>query len=92
MFIFSALGAFNGSDITINDIKNALPDGVSLPPELDGIEIPKVEEAVKVFKEKCVKVSGSDAAFEEANVSRRKNYQANLFRLNSFTFSKHQQL
>ena len=67
--MFSALAAINSTDITINDIKNALPEGVSLPPELENVEIPKVEEGLKLFKDKCVKVSGSDAAYDEATVS-----------------------
>lgn len=69
-FPFStAFAAINTTDITINDIKNALPDGVTFPPELEGLDIPKVEDAAKLFKDKCIKVSGSDAAFEEAHVS-----------------------
>lgn len=61
--------AINSTDITINDIKNALPEGVTLPPELENVNLPNVEDATKLFKDKCIKVSGSDAAFEEASVS-----------------------
>lgn len=77
LFVVSA--AINSTDFSINDIKNALPEGVSLPPELEGLDIPNVEDAAKVFREKCIKVSGSDAAFEEAHVSWRKSFQQVFF-------------
>jgi len=38
---------------------------VVLPKELDGIAIPSAEDATNMFKDKCIKVAGSDAAFEE---------------------------
>lgn len=66
--LFSAFAAINNTEITINDIKNALPEGVTLPPEIEGLPIPSIENATKLFKEKCVKESGSDAAYEEASV------------------------
>lgn len=50
--IFSiVLAAFNTSgEVTINDIKNALPEGVSLPPELENVSLPNVDDAKKLFK------------------------------------------
>lgn len=59
--------AINNTDAYINDIKSRLPENVTLPPELENL--PSLEDATKVFREKCIKVSGSDAAYEEANVS-----------------------
>lgn len=49
-----------------------------LPPEIENVNLPNADEAVKLFKEKCIKVSGSDAAFEEASVS---NEQRSLSQL-----------
>lgn len=42
-----------------------------MPAELDNL--PNVDEAKKLFREKCIKESGSDAAYEEANVSSKEN-------------------
>ncbi|CRL07400.1 CLUMA_CG020373, isoform A [Clunio marinus] len=63
--VSSIFGALNKTDITINDIKNALPDGVTFPPEFADAELPNIDDAKKLFKDKCIKVSGSDAAYEE---------------------------
>lgn len=67
--ILPVFAAINITENTINDIMNVLPEGVSLPPELQNVNIPNAEEATKLFKDKCEKISGSDAAFEEAHVS-----------------------
>lgn len=52
--------------IDINQIQSQLPDGIKIPNELLNASLPSVEETTKVLKEKCIKVSGSDAAYEEA--------------------------
>lgn len=52
--------------IDINQIQSQLPDGIKLPPELANASLPSVEETTKILKDKCIKVSGSDAAYEEA--------------------------
>ncbi|XP_063702693.1 27 kDa hemolymph protein-like [Culicoides brevitarsis] len=53
-------------EIDIDKIKAQLPEGVKIPPELLNASLPSVEETTKILKEKCIKVSGSDAAYEEA--------------------------
>uniref|UniRef100_A0A336L8A3 CSON005901 protein n=1 Tax=Culicoides sonorensis TaxID=179676 RepID=A0A336L8A3_CULSO len=53
--------------INLNEIQSQLPDGVKIPPELLNASLPSVEETTKILKEKCIKVSGSDAAYEEAS-------------------------
>jgi hypothetical protein len=69
LFVFPAYAQFNISDNTIDDLKNRLNEqGVTFPPEIEGLPIPSIENATRLFKEKCVKESGSDAAFEEASV------------------------
>jgi hypothetical protein len=68
LFVFPAYAQFNVSDISLDDIKSRLPDGVTFPPEIEGLPIPSIENATRLFKEKCVKESGSDAAYEEASV------------------------
>jgi hypothetical protein len=65
---FLDLAEINTSDISINDIKKNLPAGVSLPPEFESVSLPSVDDAAKLFKDKCIKVSGSDASYEEASV------------------------
>jgi len=52
--------------IDINLIQSQLPDGIQLPKELLNASLPSLEETTQILKEKCIKVSGSDAAFEEA--------------------------
>lgn len=52
--------------IDINQIQSQLPDGIKIPNELLNASLPSLEETTKVLKEKCIKVSGSDAAYEEA--------------------------
>lgn len=52
--------------IDIDKIQAQLPDGIKIPPELANATLPSLEETTKVLKEKCIKVSGSDAAYEEA--------------------------
>lgn len=52
--------------IDISKIQAQLPDGIKIPPELANVSLPTLDETTKVLKDKCVKVSGSDAAYEEA--------------------------
>lgn len=67
-FLFSAFAAIDTD--ALNKAKNELEaKGVTLPPEFKDLDLPNVEDAQKLFKDKCIKVSGSDAAYEEANVS-----------------------
>jgi Protein of unknown function (DUF1397) len=85
--MFSAFAAINTTNLSINDLKNALPTGVTLPPELEGVDIPQVDDVKKLFKEKCITVSGSDSAYQEADVSHWKGFM----RFRSTNFSSFQQ-
>lgn len=64
----AAFAALNVSDFSINDIKNNLPEGIALPEGFADFELP-TDNITKVLKDKCVKETGSDAAYEEASVS-----------------------
>lgn len=52
-------------DIDLEKLKSQLPEGI-IPAGFNTSSLPKIEEITNVIKEKCIKVSGSDAAFEEA--------------------------
>jgi hypothetical protein len=68
------LAAINTNQVTINDLKNSLPAGVTLPPELENIELgSQVEDVKQLLREKCKKESGSDDAFEKAGVSQHRS-------------------
>ncbi|CAO1433833.1 unnamed protein product [Diamesa hyperborea] len=67
LLMVSAIGAKNVTDLNVDDLKNALPEGVTLPSLLENVTIPTADDAKKLFKEKCNKVSGSDAAYDEAS-------------------------
>lgn len=54
-----------------------MPDGI-IPGGFNSSSIP-IDDIKTIIKEKCIKVSGSDAAFEEATVN---------INLNLFLFSK----
>ena len=56
-------------EFDIKNITNNLPEGITFPPEFDNIPIPSVENVTQVFREKCIKESGSDGAYEQASVS-----------------------
>ncbi len=72
----------NNSDL--EEIQKKVQENLSKIPNLPTIpnipELPDLtnttEDAKKVFREKCIKVSGSDAAFEEAQV---KYFQKDYF-------------
>lgn len=53
-YILSKIEAINITDF-----------GTALPPELNGAELPNFEDVKNVLKDKCIKESGSDAAYEE---------------------------
>lgn len=55
-------------NIDINQIKSQLPEGLDIPKDFLNTTLPSidVENTVEIIKEKCIKVSGSDAAYEEA--------------------------
>jgi hypothetical protein len=56
----------NLNDLSFDDIKKNLPENVTLPPELMNLPI---DEGVKYLKEKCLRESGDEAAFDNAKVN-----------------------
>lgn len=54
----------NELDIDFEKIKEKLPPGIEIPPSLQNMSMPSLDEFKKVIKEKCSKVSGGDAAYE----------------------------
>lgn len=40
-----------------------------LPPGFENISLPNIEDGKKLAREKCIKVSGSDAAYEQVEQS-----------------------
>lgn len=48
----------------MDKIKEKLPAGIEIPPSLQNVTLPSIDEMKKVLKEKCSKVSGGDAAYE----------------------------
>lgn len=64
LFFLTAIEcAKNVTDLNVDDIKNALPEGVTLPSLLENVTLPTADDAKKLFKEKCNKVSGSKCCF-----------------------------
>ena len=61
-------------------MKSKLPSDLQIPDSIKNISLPTVDETTKVFKEKCAKVSGSDAAYEgvEQGVSKLKDCVSEL--------------
>lgn len=51
------------TDLNVDDFKNALPEGVTLPSVLENVTLPSADDAKKLFKEKCNKVSGSKCCY-----------------------------
>lgn len=52
---------------SLDELTKALPSDVTN--HLNAADLPKVEEAKKLFKEKCHKNSGGDEAYMKASVS-----------------------
>lgn len=70
--IFLAFASQNLPDIRANEILGNVTDkfGVSVAPDLvNAIEGVDINQVTTVLREKCVKNSGSDAAYEEAEVN-----------------------
>lgn len=66
---FNPAPAFCEDAIGLDALKSQLPDGIELPESLNNVTLPTVNDAKDLFREKCTKISGSDAAFEEAEVN-----------------------
>lgn len=55
----------NLKDIDINKLKDDVLAEI-LPPELKNVTLPKLEDIQKIIKDKCSRVAGSDASYQEA--------------------------
>lgn len=50
-------------EINIDEIKSKLPAGVEIPPSLQNISLPTLEEVKAVVKTKCDRVAASSEAY-----------------------------
>lgn len=57
--------AVSSNDIDVDKLKSQLPDGI-LPEGFNASSLPSQEDAKKLFKEKCYKVSNDEDAFTKA--------------------------
>lgn len=62
-YFFTASGTSN--EIDIEKFKSQIPEGI-LPEGFNSSSLPSPDEAKKLFKEKCQKVSNNDEAFQKA--------------------------
>ncbi|XP_062533975.1 27 kDa hemolymph protein-like [Armigeres subalbatus] len=58
-------------DLDIDKLREQLPEGL-IPPELANITLPNMEDIQKIIKDKCSRVAGSDAAYQQAEQSGQK--------------------
>lgn len=62
-------GGDNDLDVDIEKIKSKLPEGIEIPDSLKNVTLPSLDDAKKIFKEKCDKVSGSETAFTDVELA-----------------------
>lgn len=53
----------NEIPIDLEKIKEHLPKNLEIPPALQNVTLPSVDEIKKIVKDKCAKVSGGDDAY-----------------------------
>jgi Protein of unknown function (DUF1397) len=53
------------SKLNLDDLKSKLPENL-LPDSFQNTSLPTVDDAKTLIKDKCTRVAGSDAAYEEA--------------------------
>lgn len=58
-------------DLDIDKLREQLPEGL-LPPELLNVTLPSLEDIQRIVKDKCSRVAGSDAAYQQAEQSGQK--------------------
>lgn len=66
--------------IDLDKIKKNLPAGIEIPPSLQNVTLPSIDEVIKVVKDKCAKVSGGEEAYAaiEKGSEDLKNCTSNL--------------
>ncbi|XP_052872843.1 27 kDa hemolymph protein-like [Anopheles cruzii] len=65
-------GAIDLKDIDINELLKDERFADLLPPEFRNVTLPKLEDVQKIIKDKCSRVAGSDASYEEAEQAAHK--------------------
>uniref|UniRef100_A0A182P9X1 Uncharacterized protein n=1 Tax=Anopheles epiroticus TaxID=199890 RepID=A0A182P9X1_9DIPT len=65
------LGTIDLNSIDINKLKDDVLADL-LPPEFKNVTLPKLEDIQKIIKDKCSRVAGSDASYEEAEQAAQK--------------------
>ncbi|XP_053673271.1 27 kDa hemolymph protein-like [Anopheles nili] len=65
------LGTLDLNKIDIDKLKDDVL-AEFLPPEFKNVTLPKIEDVQKVIKDKCSRVAGSDASYEEAEQAAQK--------------------
>lgn len=58
-------------ELDIDKLREQLPEGL-IPPEFQNVSLPSLEDIQKIVKDKCSRVAGSDAAYEQAEQSGQK--------------------
>lgn len=58
-------------DLDIDKLREQLPEGL-IPPEFQNVSLPSLEDIQRIVKDKCSRVAGSDAAYEQAEQSGQK--------------------
>ncbi|XP_049291599.1 27 kDa glycoprotein-like [Anopheles funestus] len=64
-------GTIDLNSIDINKLKDDVFAEI-LPPEFKNVTLPKLEDIQKIIKDKCSRVAGSDASYEEAEQAAQK--------------------
>lgn len=58
-------------DIDIEKLKEQIPEGL-IPPEFQNMTLPSLEDIQRIVKDKCSKMAGSDAGYEQAEQAGQK--------------------
>lgn len=61
--ISTGIQVYCQGEINLEELKSKLPEGVEIPPALQNISLPTMEEIKAVVKSKCDKVTGNTTAF-----------------------------
>lgn len=50
-------------ELNLDELKSKLPEGIEIPPSLQNVSLPTLDEIKAVVKSKCDRVAGNDEAF-----------------------------